>query len=466
MSRRMRTLAWLVALLALGGVTRAPAETPPPDPVEPSPRTEASDAPLTLDEAVASALASNPELAAREAEARAAEAGVRESRAARWPTLEVTADASRTTDPVAVFGGLLRQERFAERHFDPDFLNEPDPLTNYRGLISVEHALWAGGGIAAGIEEARREAEAAGLLRERARQELAFRVLDRYTGAVVAEQGVAVRRESLEAARAAVRLTRDRFETGLAVESDLLQARVRESETEAALAEAEAEAALARAALNLEMGRELDTALRLPAELPGRLSEEPDPEGPLDALVAEAVEARPDHRAVTARVEAARAGLDGARAGRLPSLGWKGSVEADAEEPSDAPGSHWSVGLGLTWTGFDGFATGARIEAARARLEQAERLAEAARRGVALEVESALRRLEAARLRLREAEEAVALADRSAAIVRDRYREGLTTVVELLEAETLLAGSRTRELRARRDLALARGRLKLATGRS
>ncbi|HSL81422.1 MAG TPA: TolC family protein, partial [Thermoanaerobaculia bacterium] len=119
---------------------------------------------LTLERAIVLALEGNPGLAAREAEARGAEAGVRERRAARWPTLEVTAGAARTTDPVAVFGGLLRQERFAERHFDPDFLNEPDPLTDYRGLVSVEQALWAGGGIAAGIEGAERAAEAARLL--------------------------------------------------------------------------------------------------------------------------------------------------------------------------------------------------------------------------------------------------------------------------------------------------------------
>jgi outer membrane protein TolC len=50
---------------------------------------------------------------------------------------------------------------------------------------------------------------------------------------VVARQAVAVRRGSLETALKSVRLARDRFETGLVVESDVLQARVRESEAEA-----------------------------------------------------------------------------------------------------------------------------------------------------------------------------------------------------------------------------------------
>ena len=416
---------------------------------------------LSLEEAVAAALDGNPGLAAREAEARAAEAGVRDRRAARWPTLEVTAGAARTTDPVGVFGGLLRQERFAAQHFDPAFLNEPDPLTDYLGVVAVEQALWAGGGIAAGIEGAGRAAEAARLLAERARHELAFRVLDRYTGAVVAERAVAVRQQTLEAARGTVRLTRDRFETGLVVESDVLQARVRESDAEAAVAEAERDAAIARAALNLELGRPLDTPFTLPAGLP---EAPPEATEPLAALVARALEARPDLRAAAAGVEAARAGLDGARAGRLPRLGWSGAFQANAEDPSDDPGSHWSLGLGLTWTGFDGFATGARIDAARERLEEAERMAELARLGVALEVEAALRGLEVAHLRSREAAEAVTLAERSAVIVQDRYREGLTTVVELLEAEALLSGARTRELQARREVSVAGGRLALATG--
>jgi outer membrane protein TolC len=373
---------------------------------------------------------------------------------------------------VAVFGGLLRQERFAPRHFDPDFLNQPDPLTAFRASLSIEQALWAGGRIASGVAGAERAAESAGHLRERARQELVFRVLDRYTAAVVARQALAVSRANLETARGSVRLARDRFETGLVVESDLLQARVRESEAEAELAEAERDAAVSEAALNLELGRALETPIALPDRLPEAIAVPEPPAEANDVAIEEltldaegALDRRPDLLAARAGVEAARAAVDSARAGRLPELGWGGSYAAEAEDPSDSPGSHWSIGLGLAWTGFDGFATAARVEAARARLEQAERLAERARQAAALEVESARRGLATARLRWRHAREAVALAERSAVIVQDRYREGMTTVVELLEAESLLAGSRSRELRARRDLVMARGELDLALGR-
>ncbi len=476
MTRRTPTIpmavlaAWLLQGAATGASLRAltPDQAPDhtPAPAGNSPRSEpqpgAPEAPLlTLEEAVRQAIADNPGLAAQGAAARAAEAGRQESRGARWPRLEVTTDAARTTNPVMVFGGLLSQERFSEQNFDVGFLNEPDPLTDYRARIAVSQPLWAGGRISAGIHGADRQAEAADLGRERARHELVYRVTDRYTGAVVAGQAVGVRRAALDTAEKSVALTRDLFDTGLVVESDLLQARVRETEARAALADAEKDAAVARAALNLELGRDLDT----PMTLPSALDVPETTPGELPALVAEARDRRPDLAAARAQVAAARAGFEGARAGRLPEVGWSGAYEAHAESPFDHPGTNWSLGIGLRWTGFDGFATQARVARARAELERAERMTEQAERGVALEVESAERGLAAARLRWQQAREAVTLAERSVAIVRDRYQEGLTTVVELLGTEALVSGSRTRELAARRDLALAYTELDLAVGR-
>ncbi|RMH19257.1 MAG: hypothetical protein D6696_11150, partial [Acidobacteria bacterium] len=81
------------------------------------------------------------------------------------------------------------------------------------------------------------------------------------------------------------------------------------------------------------------------------------------------------------------------------------------------------------------------------------------------EVRRAAAELAAARARLAQGERAVALAERSLAIVRDRYREGLTVLSELLDAENALTRARLRRLAARRDLLLGRAALKLATGR-
>ncbi len=84
---------------------------------------------------------------------------------------------------------------------------------------------------------------------------------------------------------------------------------------------------------------------------------------------------------------------------------------------------------------------------------------------VELEVRTAFHDLRGARKRLEQAGLAVELAGTSLGMVEDRYREGLTTLVELMEAETALTSARTREVQARRDLLLADATLKLAIGR-
>jgi outer membrane protein TolC len=84
---------------------------------------------------------------------------------------------------------------------------------------------------------------------------------------------------------------------------------------------------------------------------------------------------------------------------------------------------------------------------------------------VELEVRTAFHELKAAAKRIEQAGLAVELAGASLVMVEDRYREGLTQLVELMEAETALTSARTREVQARRDLLLADATLKLAIGR-
>ena len=73
--------------------------------------------------------------------------------------------------------------------------------------------------------------------------------------------------------------------------------------------------------------------------------------------------------------------------------------------------------------------------------------------------------LRASRKRLEQATQATELAAESLRTVRDRYGEGLTTFVELLDVETALTRARTRTIAARRDVLLSKANLDLAVGR-
>ena len=99
-------------------------------------------APLTLQEAAAEALARNPVLAAAEASTGMARAAVTESRAAWLPRIDVSHTVARGNNPVFVFGSLLEQGRFGSANFDPAFLNDPSPLINQRLAVNARFAIF------------------------------------------------------------------------------------------------------------------------------------------------------------------------------------------------------------------------------------------------------------------------------------------------------------------------------------
>lgn len=446
MNRIARNLLLLLMLpaAAAGGT---PGDEPPPL--------------LGLEEAVAIALRDSYLLGAADEGLGAAEARVAEAKAGGLPRVELQENISYTNNPAQVFADLLRQGAFVAEYFDPAFLNDPDPLSNFNTRLVVEQPIWTGGRLKHGQEAARLGQAAARAGRERTRQEVVRQVVRAYSDAILAESGLRVALESRETARANVKLVRDLSEAGLVVRSDLLQAEVRQSEVEELVARSESAVAVAHAAVNLALGRDLATPFRLPegVQVDTILDE------PLDTLLAEALERRPDLEAAGDQVAAAEAGVKAAQAGNLPEVGVVGAWEANAEDFIGADGTNWSVFLSLRYTAFDGKATRARVKRARHEELAAREMRTLLGETVGLEVRKAYHDLRAARQRVEHAERGARLAEESLRMVQDRYKEGLTTLVDLLDAETRMTRARTRELAARRDVLQTEAELRLAVGR-
>jgi outer membrane protein TolC len=416
---------------------------------------------LELERAVSIALEKHPMIAMAAAGVEGAEARLAEARAARLPSVELSETASRTNNPVMVFSGLLVQESFGPENFAIASLNQPDPLNNFNTRISLSQPLWTGGRIGAGVAAARAGEQAAQGDAESTRQQVVRGVVDAYTGAVLAKSALGVARDALKTAEAHVEMIRDLREAGLVVESDLLQARVRAGEIREMVVDAEAQHAVALAALNVAMGLDLSSAHVLPDALDRAELES----APLPQLEEEALASRPDLAAMLDRIEAARAMQRAARGARWPSVGLGGAYEANDESAPGTEGTNWSVMLAARWEVFDGGRTRARVAQAGAKLREAESARELLESRVGLEVRQAWHGLRAAASRIDTADAAVAMAEESLRVVEDRYRNGLATLVELLEAESALTRAKTRLVAAQRSALTARAALDLATGR-
>lgn len=444
-SRWLPAFALIVLVSAAAGLAQEVADLPPP---------------LALDEAIALALAGSPHLAAAEAYRRAADAELAAARAQRLPRLAAEAVTQRSDHPALVFGQVLAQERFTAADFVVDRLNDPPATSDWSARLAVVQPLWTGGRLGAGIDSATAAGAAAGHDLEAARQGAVHRVVVAHTGAVLAARRLAVARQAVATAESHAVLARDLHAAGLVVESDRLQAEVRVAELREAAIRTASRAEVAIAELNLALGRDPATPLRLPDDLSPAEAREP-----LDvaALTARARAARPDLAAAHERIAALEASVRLARAARRPEIGWRGAWETHEEDFFGTGGDHWTVAVEARLPLFDR-GLGARVGAAEARLLAARHELDARGDAVAVEVRQALSELRAADARGHSARQSVDLARRSLQIVEDRYREGLATLPELRDAETALTAALERELDARGDLVLADAHLDLATG--
>ena len=416
---------------------------------------------LSLEQAIAMALQNNRELSAADARLEAAEAGVDEANAARLPQVDLAAGFQRTDHPVQVFGTLLSQGEFGAENFAIDALNQPAPLSDWNSRLSLSLPLWTGGGIRAQREAAVAQREAATAGREQARQQVIYRVMESYSAAVLAQGQLEVAKGALAAAQANVKVTEDLWQAGLVVESDPLQAKVRESAVQELVIRAESGVAVSRAALNQVLGRDLDELLELPSDLAVGEAAAFD----LAALLEEGRESRPDLEAAAQQVETARLQLKAERSTRWPQLVLQSAVDTDGQDFFTGDNAHWSAGVGFRLRLFDGAAGRSRERQAEARQREAEAQRQLLEDAVGLQIRQAYYELDAARQRLEQASAAVALAERGRAIVEDRYKSGLARLPELLDAETALTEARLRAVAARRDLLLTRAALDLAAGR-
>jgi NodT family efflux transporter outer membrane factor (OMF) lipoprotein len=221
---------------------------------------------------------------------------------------------------------------------------------------------------------------------------------------------------------------------GLVTGQDLEQQRSERAAAAAAIPVLEAQAKAEIHALGILTGQSPDT---LASELAPHASVPAPPIIPA-GVPSDLLRRRPDIRAAERELAAATADIGVAVADLYPRF----SLTAAPALVSTALGSllEWgsrsiSAGAALDWPIFDGGRRRANIEVQNARQEQATI---AYRRTVLAglqDVEDSLSRMEGNRQKLAELEQSLTNASRAEEIARTRYRGGLVTLTDVLQAQ-------------------------------
>jgi outer membrane protein TolC len=417
--------------------------------------------PLTLKQAIATALEKNPAVrAASAAEAQAA-ARLIEARSNYFPKVNYSEQFQRGNNPVYVFGTLLTQNRFTAANFALDALNHPDAVNNFQSQLTLDQVIYDGRQTALG-------SKIAGFGQQVVREQSRYTDMDTiqavvrfYYGAVLAAENVRVAQEAMKTAEANLRRAENLRDTGMVTDADVLSLRVHLAGVKEQQIRAANDLEVAKAALDDAIGVPLDTDYQLtsaltPAGLPGE---------PLERYEREALERRPEARQAFLAGQMATTQSEMARAAFLPQMVAHAGFEADRQRFTGGGGTNWVAAVSVRFNILNGFADKARLEESAAAERRADAERERAQSGIRLDVRRSYLDLRAADQRVEVARAAIAEAAESLRIIQNRYEAGLTNVTDLLRSDTALLAARTRHLAAVYDQRMAAVRLEQAVGR-
>lgn len=427
---------------------------------------------LGLAEAVTMALRSGDEMLLARSEVEVADAQVTVARAGGLPQLRLNTSYNRAYES-------------ARANAVGQLFNQPE---TYSASLSLSQPLFQGGRLRAASRAAASVRNASRLDAEEARSSVTMQVQRAYLTALLADRFVDIRTENLALATARMEQVQRLEQAGRAARYDLLRARVERSNLEPLLIAARNDRELALL--------EVKQLLNIPVAQPVALTTAIDTVTALQ--LAESVRAlegiadRATVRAAEEDVRARREGVRIARADLLPTLGFtfqtgfqafppigmgfparRGALapsfcpEPDATRACQNGG--WfedrAAGLQLSFPVFDGLRAKGNIDLARAQQRLAELRLRQTQEQVTVEVARARAELERARSDFAARSQTVAEADEAFRLATLRFARGISTQLEVSDAQLALLTAQTGEARATIDLYLAAAELARALGR-
>ena len=322
------------------------------------------------------------------------------------------------------------------------------------GLVNAIWPLYLGGApdAARGLVDAQvHEAQAD---QSQATEEVETLLVQRYFGAQLARRGAQLRDAALATIREHDAAAARMLEAGLISRVERLQARAALAEAERNALKAHDDAELAGAALARTVQTEGPVEPQTPLFV---LSQ---PLEPLAHFLDLAMQHHPGLSKVAAKKAQAEQSRDAEEAA------WKPQAFAYGVRQLSTGSADWIAGVGVNWTLYDSLDRKALTAASEQLIEQARLSDQQARSDIALLVEKNWRSVEQARRQFVATAPGVELAQALLKLREAGLREGTSTTLDLIDAETNLVKTRTERAQIANDYVQALAQLLQSCGQS
>ena len=415
--------------------------------------------PLSMAEAIQIAVKQNPEIKAARFHMDAVKSNSIKAQSGFFPQLNFSQSFNRTTNPMWAFGTKLNQSVITQADFDPQRLNDPDAINNFASTFALSWSIYEGGRTKLGWEQAKQNLSIASLTLERTRQNVIAQTAAAYVGLVLAQKNIMVIKQALDTATANLKMIQSRYDSGFVVKSDLLRAKVRIADLEQQYLLAKSRFRIGEAMLNASMGSGDANPLNpvTPLTIGSEINET------IDNWINIALSKRPEMENLRLEEEIAKKEVKKSRAGHYPDVNLIGNYEINSEDFSDSA-DNYTLGAVVRVNIFSGNRISEETKTAKSMLSRVQEMQKSMELGIKVQTREAFLKAQSARERIQVVKISVDQAEESLRIVKNRYNNGLLTIVGLLDAEVARQQAHTNYFKALHDYKVARIALALASG--
>jgi len=335
---------------------------------------------------------------------------------------------------------------------------------NYNWAIEARQPIFAGGSILANYQ-ANKIGEDAAFLEEKAKnQDVVQEVKIAYFDILRAQRILETARQSVEMLEAHRNTAENYFKVGMIPKNDLLHAEVELANGKQTLIKAQNAVELAKSRLNTLLKRRIFE----PVAVVDILTYKPMKQS-LEECLSVAQQNRPELKISELKTKQAGKLVWVAQSEFFPALNLVGNYTRFGDEASVSGSPYqdmesWYVMAVASWNFWEWGKTKFRVDASRARENQAISSAKELNDQITLEIKNAYLLLQEAEHQITVSEKVIEQAEENFRISEERYKERVATTTEVLDAQTLLTRAKSQYANALGDYNINYARLQRAMG--
>jgi outer membrane protein len=335
---------------------------------------------------------------------------------------------------------------------------------NYNWTIEARQPLFTGGGLIAGYQASKIGEEAAQIEEEAKKQDVVQEVKIAYYDILRTQRIQEAARQSVEMLSAHRNVAQNYFQVGMIPKNDLLHAEVELANGQQSLIKAQNAVEMAKARFNTVLKRKIFT----PVNIEDILKYQPY-EKSLENCWDVAVKNRPELKIATLKTAQAGKLVRAARSEYFPTVSLIANYGRFGDNPS-VTGSNfkdaenWYVMGVASWNFWEWGRTKYRVDASRAKENQAADSLKEMNDQITLEIKYAYLILQEAENQITVSQKVIEQAEENFRIAEERFKERVATSTEVLDAQTLLTKAKSEYANALGNYNISYARLQRAMG--